>query len=413
LEEAAKREQAILEESYLQGKISLEQYEIEKLRITSANLATRIDVLDTYGQQESDKRRELSIQLLQVESELVQERALQIGDLENAQLSELERKFANRLITEEEFNLQSLQVQLNFYDEQLRLLEENGLIETEVYKKIQAEKLKTQTDFNKQKEDNERRTQDLQMAVQREGLGAAAELFSLGADLLGQDEKARKKHASAIKAFEVAQVAINLASEVQGIWRNANLNPINAIVPGWGPVFAGIQTGFAVGRAGLQAAKISAQQFYLGGKIKELKALSGQRITERPNIPALPGGDNVLIAAKPGEVMMNDNQQATLKQIAGDDIFERLRIPGFNGGGVVPSLPSTTPNLRPQVLSRNPAPVNNTQINDLMMAVNAIVQATQAVPQAISAMNFKTHVVYTDIEKTKNTVDEIKRIASI
>ena len=413
LEEAAKREQAILEESYLQGKISLEQYEIEKLRITSANLATRIDVLDTYGQQESDKRRELNIQLLQVESELVQERAAQIGDLENAQLSELERKFANRLITEEEFNLQSLQVQLNFYDEQLRLLEENGLIETEVYKKIQAEKLKTQTDFNKQKEDNERRTQDLQMAIQREGLGAAAELFSLGADLLGQDEKARKKHASAIKAFEVAQVAINLASEVQGIWRNANLNPINAIVPGWGPLFAGIQTGFAVGRAGLQAAKISAQQFYLGGKIKELKALSGQRITERPNIPALPGGDNVLIAAKPGEVMMNDNQQATLKQIAGNDIFERLRIPGFNGGGVVPSLPSTTPNLRPQVLSRNPAPVNNTQINDLMMAVNSIVQATQALPQAISAMNLKTHVVYTDIEKTKNTVDEIKRIASI
>jgi hypothetical protein len=382
------------------------------MRITSANLATRIELLDAYGQQESDKRRELNIQLMQVESELVQERAAQIGDLENAQLSELERKFANRLITEEEFNLQSLQVQLNFYDEQLRLLEENGLIETEVYKKIQAEKAKVQSEYNAQKLDNEKRTQDLQMAIQRDGLGAAAELFSLGADLLSQDEKARKKHANAIKAFEVAQIAVNLASEVQGIWKNANSNPINKLIPGWGPIFAGIQTGFAIGRAGIQTAKVSAQQFYLGGKIKTLKALSGQRITEQPNIPTLPGGDNVLIAAKPGEVMMNDNQQGALKQIAGNDIFERLRIPGFNGGGVVPSLPSTTPTLRPQVLSRNPAPANQDN-GRIDMLLDAVQQITTAIPQAISAMNLKTHVVYTDIEKTKNTVDEIKRIASI
>jgi hypothetical protein len=184
---------------------------------------------------------------------------------------------------------------------------------------------------------------------------------------------------------------------------------MNLALPGSGLFYGIAQTALSIGRAGLQTAKVNAQQFFMGGKVK---ALSGQRITEQPNIPTLPGGDNVLIAAKPGEVMMNDNQQGALKQIAGNDIFERLRIPGFNGGGVVPSLPSTTPTLRPQVLSRNPAPANQDN-GRIDMLLDAVQQITTAIPQAISAMNLKTHVVYTDIEKTKNTVDEIKRIASI
>lgn len=403
LEDAAAREQLALEESYLQGKISLEQYELEKLRITSGNLATRIELLDAYGQAESDKRRELNIELLKVESDIIQERAAQIGELENAQLTDLENKFANRLITEQEYNLSRLRVQLNFYDEQLRLLEENGLIETEVYKKIQAERLKTQIDYNKQTTDNEQKTADLKKAIANEGIGIAKEIFSLGADLLSQDEKARRKHATAIKAFETASIFVNSLAEIaENYKQSAKLGPIA------GPIVGTARAIFTAVRAGIAIAKVNAQQFFLGGKIK---TVSGQLIQERPNINPLPGGDNVLIAAKPGEVMFNEPQQENLKRLAGSDIFRRLGIPGFADGGLIPSLPRTTPTISPQVLSRNGAPIaaDNGRID---MLLDAVQQITRSIPEAISAMDLKTHVVYTDFNKVQNTVNEIKRISS-
>jgi len=403
LEEAADREQVVLEESYLQGKISLEQYELEKLRITSANLATRIELLDAFGQAETDKRKELNIELLKVESDIVKERAAQIGELENAQLTDLENKFANRLITEQEYNLSRLRVQLNFYDEQLRMLEENGLIETEVYKKIQAERLKTQIEYNKQGTDNEQKTADLKKAIANEGIGIAKEIFSLGADLLSQDEKARRKHATAIKAFETASIFVNSLAEIaENYKQSAKLGPIA------GPIVGTARAIFTAVRAGIAIAKVNAQQFFLGGKIK---TVSGQLIQERPNINPLPGGDNVLIAAKPGEVMFNEPQQENLKRLAGPDIFRRLGIPGFADGGLIPSLPRTTPTISPQVLSRNPAPIaaDNGRID---MLLDAVQQITRSIPEAIASMDLKTHVVYTDFNKVQNTVNEIKRISS-
>lgn len=403
IDEAAKREQLIIQENYAKGLISEDEYNLEKLRITSANLATRIELLDAFGQAETDKRRELNVELLKVESDIIKERAAQIGELENAQLTDLENKFANRLITEQEYNLSRLRVQLNFYDEQLRLLEENGLIETEVYKKIQAERLKTQIEYNKQGTDNEQKTADLKKAIANEGIGIAKEIFSLGADLLSQDEKARRKHASAIKAFETASIFVNSLAEIaENYKQSAKLGPIA------GPIVGTARAIFTAVRAGIAIAKVNAQQFFLGGKIK---TVSGQLIQERPNINPLPGGDNVLIAAKPGEVMFNEPQQENLKRLAGPDIFRRLGIPGFADGGLIPSLPRTTPTISPQVLSRNPAPIaaDNGRID---MLLDAVQQITRSIPEAIASMDLKTHVVYTDFNKVQNTVNEIKRISS-
>jgi hypothetical protein len=394
IEEAAKREQLVLEESYREGKISLEQYEIEKLRIISANLATRIELMDANGQKETDKRRELNVALLQVESEIVKERAAQIGELENAQLSELESKFANRLITEEEYNLSRLRVQLNFYDEQLRLLEEAGLVETEVYKKIQEEKFKTQVDYNKQRTDNEARTKELQNSIASEGFGFLQETFKLGAELLSQDERRRKKYGEAIKKLSIAEVFINSLAEISKNYKN------------YGAIFGTIAAIATTVRAGISISKINATQFYRGGKIK---SVSGQLITEQPNINTLPGGDNVLIAAKKDEVVLNQQQQA---DAGGPEFFRRLGVPGFAGGGLVPSLPRTTPTINAQVLSRNGAPQADSRLDSIMLAVERITEAVSMVPEAIGSMNLKTHVVYTDLAKTQDTVAEIKRLSS-
>ena len=46
-------------------------------------------------------------------------------------------------------------------------------------------------------------------------------------------------------------------------------------------------------------------------------------------------GDNRLATLKTGEVVMNEHHQNKLKQVAGVDIFQRLKIPGFATSGVM------------------------------------------------------------------------------
>jgi hypothetical protein len=77
--------------------------------------------------------------------------------------------------------------------------------------------------------------------------------------------QAKSSAASAIKAFQIAEIMVNVYAEIAGIWKNANMNLLNSIIPGWGPVFAGVQTGIALGRAAAATQKINSQKFAVGG----------------------------------------------------------------------------------------------------------------------------------------------------
>ena len=99
--------------------------------------------------------------------------------------------------------------------------------------------------------------------------------------------------------------------------------------------FAGIVTGAIL--AGLMEAAFgvainSIEGFATGGKIK------GGTPINRAN------GDNVLITAKTGEVIMNENQQRKLQSVAGRDVFSKLGIPGFDSGGLIGSGINTNVN---------------------------------------------------------------------
>lgn len=412
LEDAAKREQIILEESYQLGKITQDEYELEKLRNLSAHLATKLEMLSAAGLKESDKYREINVELLKTDKELREARAQQISELDNANLTEVEQKFRDRLITEDEYNLSRLAVQKNFLDEQLRLLEENGLTETEVYKKIQEEKAKVQADYNAQKLANEQRTQELMYQVQEQGLGAAADLFSLGAELLAGDEKARKKHASAIKAFETAKIAVNLAAEVQGIWKNANSNPINSLSPGWGPIYAAVQTGLAVGRAAIQVRNISSKQFKYGGRLKDGAVFDGPT-HEYGGVKFGVGGE--INEAEGGEIIINKRSSRVFaKELNEINTYNGYGKKLFSLGGVVsnsvPSLPSTTPTLSARVLGNNTAPQTIVQTDPRVeMLANSIEKLANIMPAALS--NIRADVSYFDIKSKETTIEEIKYLA--
>lgn len=77
-------------------------------------------------------------------------------------------------------------------------------------------------------------------------------------------------------------------------------------------------------QAAYQTAINNIEGFATGGRIK------GGTPIQRSN------GDDVLITAKRGEVILNDGQQRRLERMGGRDIWNRLGVPGFADGGFVP-----------------------------------------------------------------------------
>jgi tape measure domain-containing protein len=181
------------------------------------------------------------------------------------EMSIVRSKFANLLMSELEFNMRVAEIRKTAADARVDALIAQNATETGEYKKALKEKNDADQNFETTKTDNAKRTTELQNALEAQKLGALRDSFAVAAELLGADEASRKKHASAIKAFQIGQTWISAYSEIAGIWENANKNPINALVPGWGPIFAGIQTALSIGRATASTQKIASQKFARGG----------------------------------------------------------------------------------------------------------------------------------------------------
>ena len=117
-----------------------------------------------------------------------------------------------------------------------------------------------------------------------------------------------------------------------------------AVVKALPNVFAAVAAAVA---AAAQIAIISAQTFARGGQVKRLKP---GIITEQQNAPRTLEGDTVLVYAKPGEMFLNEQQQRKAVDLAGEDFFYKIGVPGiskrfrpgtpgFAGGGVVDFTP--------------------------------------------------------------------------
>ena len=263
------------------------------------------------------------------------------------ELDELERQALTKLITEQEYEEQRLQAQIDNYDLRLDTLVAAGLSETEVFRKTELEKLRIQKELGEKQVANARRTETIKRNLKEEGLKVAGDAFSAFKDLLSKDQEARKKHSSAIKAFEIADVIVKGFKERQAIRASyAKFGPL-------GTVLGQIQVGLSFVRTLAAIRGITAQQFYRGGKI--LPSITGRKVSDQPNVPTQKGGDNVLALLKPGEVVLNEDQQA---RAGGSSFFKSLGVPGFNTGGIIPmvqtiqaSAPSVAPTgITPQTM---------------------------------------------------------------
>jgi len=122
---------------------------------------------------------------------------------------------------------------------------------------------------------------------------------------------------------------------------------------------------------GIQIATIKKQTFARGG-----------RITGSGNVAPDANGDNTLILAKPGEVILNNRQQAAL---GGARTFRSIGVPGFADGGMVgPSSVNFQPNV--------------------VMDLNQLAQVMTK-----SLNDKKVTLVLSELDSAQNTMDVIKQ----
>ena len=258
----------------------------------------------------------------------------------------------------------------------------------EFLKEVLDEREEQFADYEQRRLDNAQRTAELQQQMLAQTFQSASSFIQSGIDLLGRDEEARKRNATAIKNATKVKIGIDLAAEIQGIWKNANSNITNSIFPGFAQAFAAVQTGLATGRAAFQVAKVNSAKFNIGG-------FTG------PGMFKDETGDRVA-----GVVHENEWVAPTwmLERFGG--LFQRLegvRQRGFNDGGFT-SL-NTTPSF-----SFNPN-ISTTADVDLSGVQEEIRRQTAILSQTRREM--RAYVVYSDITETGQELSDVQREAAL
>lgn len=201
-------------------------------------------------------------------------------------------------------------------------------------------------------------------------------------DFLSADEKARKKHADAIKAFEIGSILANLYAEIQGYYKGTST--YGAI----GPVLASVLSATATVRAFAAVRRVSSQQFAGGG-------YTG------------PGGDRDSTGHRVAGVVHNDEWVAPKWMTEGSATapviraLEGIRRRGFADGGF--TGPNTTP-----AASVAASALGDSQLGRLQSTLDDLSRAIGRMPQRV-----KAEVVFQDIETAGQTLEDIRGLASL
>lgn len=413
------REQLILESQYLKGEILEKEYH-QALHDETLNFYEKqIDAYSEYGQAASNEALKVQNQLLEgqqisrrnsdvpdllpgsnispVESNGEDSEAKIAGD-EESQLFALQERFAAQIIAEEEYEYQRLEVQRNAAERRLELLQASGESNTNEVRAAQTEIFDIEREMSEQRIATAQKEKELKKTIERAKTQLAQSALDAAIELLSRDEKARKKNAAAIKAFQIGKILVNLPTEISGYWQQYGSIPVV------GPVIAGLFSALAGVRAYSAVRQINTQKFYRGGAVR---AYSGEKIRGAANAPTQLGGDNIMAYLKAGEVVLNPEQQDAL---GGAPTFAKIGVPGFAGGGIVESR-LTTVDTTPRgnfVSDLATAPSSTGDAQAMMVAVDRMTAAVEAMPKRLRA-----DVVYEDVLAKDSEMKESEAKASL
>ncbi len=173
-------------------------------------------------------------------------------------ITALENAHTLGLVSEQDYQDQLYFLQKQGLEKRLALLVEAGQGETKEAAAIRASLSKAEGDHVKKKKDQEEDLAKFNNKMAAQATGLLAQGLRQVEDMLDQKSAAYEAFKAARKAAELAELGINLAAEIQAIWKAASENPLNGITAGAAGTTQGvIQTGLAVARAAAAGAKIA------------------------------------------------------------------------------------------------------------------------------------------------------------
>lgn len=245
-------------------------------------------------------------------------------------------------------------------NEALRQFSEDAYItdqEVEAARRVLQDQINAERDVNEQMRlqaqlntlnnivaENDKKQIDIEAITQDSKLKMRADVLGGVAKLLGEETAAGK-------AAAIAQATINTWAGVSEVLRTKSVLPEPAAtisrVINIGTVIA--QGLGAVGQITKvqPLANFGSGAAQIGGAIKKYKGYAdGGLISDGYEIQRS-NGDNRLITAKTGEVILNERQQALL---GGAPVFSAIGVPGFARGGIVTS---SSPTIQSSIVNNN------------------------------------------------------------
>jgi len=306
----AVKQAALLEESLLQSQLALQQ---ERVRLEQLEFDRALS-----DRQDERKLNEEKAKLLQLEEASLKKRASIAAQIEKFTKAVIKEDQEAELLRTEATEIrvaQAAQEELQRETSHLRTLERLG-IEVEATRGVSQIKLEiNQEEIDAKLEQSENQQSALVALARDSAEKEKAIAIQKEAALLGfaqQGLNAQKGLAKIALRFQqgVAIKEVFISTKAAILKAFETLPTIIAPFAALAIIALGVSN----------AAAIAGVQFAGGGRVKA---------TGAPRT-----GDRVHIRANPGEVILNDQQQARL---GGDATFKKIGVPGFQGGGVVPA----------------------------------------------------------------------------
>jgi len=261
----------------IEGEKALQDLRVELIEDTTEREIAKINLeyerkLETITgneQQLTEQRLLMEEQRQDAIAELRKTREAETEE-ENFQLrmERLQNQFLTTVMTEQEFAEAEFQLNQMRQQEKVDLTKKMHGEQSLEYMKASNELLAMQKAHYDESLEIVKTTEEAKKEMQMATLGATADLFGVMASLMGEDEKARKKNAKAIKAFSVAQILANLYQEISGYFSN----PGSTMTFG---ALGAIKAIAATARAFGAIAQVNSQKFALGGVLQGPKHSQG------------------------------------------------------------------------------------------------------------------------------------------
>lgn len=400
---------------FITGQIKELTYQQELGRIQEEGLRRRLEVFKTFGRENTVEAQKTANELLTIEQFRAQrlldslQRPETLGlPLEayseaegdntgprldvakagaDASKSALRDKYAQALITEQEYQMRSLELKRAFIEEELAILRSSSTDQTKEIEKRENEKAKIEEKMAEQRAENERKLAEVKTRMSEAGAQAFSAGIELGIELLSKDENARRKHATAIKAFEIGNVAAQGVTEIQKIFAKNAALPGGTLLSIAESIPAGLRTAAAI-------VKITRQKFAGGGD-------TGPGIAPPDSTGHRPAG---VVHANEYVVPQWMRRIPAVEATLG--AWEGIRLRGYASGGLVTSNTTPTINLQsPAVTASAGAEVAMMRIQT---AADTMLSAALAIPREV-----RGKWVYNDFTTVETTINQVQREAEI